>query len=340
MSNQLMGMLNAWYPQRDSCRWVLGTVYRTEGPAYRKAGAMMLFGSEGQQFGMLSGGCLESDIHHHARKVSLSGKSITLTYDGTDEDDISFQLGIGCGGTVYILLQPLHKDNDYLSLGDVYLCLRQQGQGDYYQWIPDQSGLTRARFHPAAKVSSVYRRQQGELHINSEGSWLKTPVAPPPHFLIVGGGIDARPMAALGHQLGWRISVWDPRPANGRPEYFRQADTLLSCPASELIDYVRCQHVHAAILMTHNIGMDAEVLRMLADYPLSYLALLGPVSRRHDVLERAGLAGVQLRSPLAGPAGLYLGGQLPETIALSVLAECQAMLEQGTGHSISGVLAY
>ena len=36
-----------------------------------------------------------------------SQQSLTVCYDGSDEDDISFQLGIGCGGIVYILLQPI-----------------------------------------------------------------------------------------------------------------------------------------------------------------------------------------------------------------------------------------
>ncbi|MDF2180605.1 XdhC/CoxI family protein [Neptuniibacter sp. CAU 1671] len=338
MSNHLLGLLSQWYPQRDQCDWVLGTVYRTEGPAYRKAGAMMLFGSEGQQLGMLSGGCLESDIHRHARKVSLEGRAVTISYDGTDEDDISFQLGIGCGGTVHILLQPVYAANHYLELTEVYRCLMAHGSGHYFQSIPDQKGLVQARFEANPSSCVNYSRQSGELMITEQGNWLKTPVTPPPHLLIAGGGIDARPMAAIAHELGWRVTVWDPRPANGRKEYFRTADTLLSVPVHELIEYARQETVHAAVLMTHNISMDAEVLRMLGDYPLSYLALLGPVNRKQQVLERAGVTVDRLRTPVAGPAGLYLGGQLPETIALSILAECQAMLEQGTGHSISGIL--
>ncbi len=82
MSNQLISLLQSWYPQRDAADWVLGTVYKTEGPCYRKAGAMMLLGSQGQQLGMLSGGCLESDIHRHSRQVMLSGCAKTLMWLG------------------------------------------------------------------------------------------------------------------------------------------------------------------------------------------------------------------------------------------------------------------
>ena len=42
MSNQLSALLNEWHKAKDDTEWVLGTVYKTEGSAYRKAGAMML----------------------------------------------------------------------------------------------------------------------------------------------------------------------------------------------------------------------------------------------------------------------------------------------------------
>lgn len=50
---------------------------------------MTLINGYGQQFGILSGGCLESDIVLNARKVMQSGQTLLLEYDGNDEDDWS-----------------------------------------------------------------------------------------------------------------------------------------------------------------------------------------------------------------------------------------------------------
>ncbi|WP_315980619.1 XdhC family protein [Aliamphritea spongicola] len=147
MSNQLSYMLSAWLNSEAGTEWVLGTVYKTEGSAYRKAGSMMLINSLGQQFGMLSGGCLESDIMRNARKVMATLTPATLIYDSTDEDDLSFQLGIGCGGKVYIMLQPLHADND-LNLGAVATALRQRISGTYHQKL----GVQKHSFNPANLV--------------------------------------------------------------------------------------------------------------------------------------------------------------------------------------------
>ena len=112
MSNQLSDLLEIWGQRRDETDWVLGTVYRSEGSAYRKAGAMMLLNGFGEQFGLLSGGCLEADILRQARRAIQHGQVVMLDYDSSDEDDWSCQLGIGCGGRVFIMLQPLGVSGD------------------------------------------------------------------------------------------------------------------------------------------------------------------------------------------------------------------------------------
>lgn len=330
MSNHLKNLLSQWYPQRDSTDWVLGTIFKTEGPCYRKAGAMMLFNGLGQQFGMLSGGCLESDIQTHARKVMQRKQSITLCYDGSDEDDLSFQLGIGCGGTVHILLQPIHASNTYLQLDRVHHALQQRTSGHFLQKIITGASTGYNAFEPGPVTTGSARLQQ----MADDSQLLVTPITAPPHLLIVGGGLDARPVVAMAHQLGWQISLWDPRPANGRAEFFMEVDQLLSGPAAQLAEL----DINAAILMSHNIRLDAEALQALQANALDYLALLGPTHRKAQVIEQAGISEHALSCALAGPAGLSIGGELPESIALSILSECHAALHQRRGESISGVL--
>ena len=326
MSNQLLDLLSHWYPERDNCDWVLGTIYKTEGPCYRKAGAMMLFNSLGQQFGMLSGGCLESDIQRHARKVMFDNRPVTLCYDGSDEDDLSFRLGIGCGGTVHIMLHPLHGENHYLQLDRVFEALKRRKPGIYKQSLPSESYPPCFVFNQAMEGQVV--PEKSTLSVSEHREWLTIPIKPVPHLLIVGGGMDARPVSAMARQMGWRVSVWDSRPANARAEFFLEADALLSCPVEDLFSYAADQKVNAAVMMTHNISLDAAALAQLNRVQLDYMALLGPIHRKHQVLEEAGLQESQLMQPLSGPAGLAIGGELPESIALSILAECHKALYQ------------
>ncbi|MDO6508233.1 XdhC family protein [Colwellia sp. 4_MG-2023] len=358
ISNHLSHLLTQWYPNKDNCDWVLATIYKTEGPCYRKAGAMMLFSSQGHQLGMLSGGCLESDIAVTARKVMQTGVTKLLCYDGSDEDDMSFHLGIGCGGTIYIMLQQIHADNDYLSLIDVYEALNNRTSGYFYQRIVDDNTDGKAYFEAKCVtdiaetatlisassltetnfVAPKNESKTNNILIKDRATWLATPITPEPHLLIVGGGIDARPLVNMAKQLGWQVSLWDPRPANARKEYFANVDYLIKGEAGVLATFVADKNVNAAILMSHNISIDAHALHALAHSSLQYMALLGPQHRKQQVIMQANIKETMLPFVFAGPAGLNIGGTLPESIALSILAECHANLFKRNAQSFSQVL--
>lgn len=334
MTNHFAHFLRQWHQHREQGSWVLGTVYATEGPSYRKPGAMMLFNDLGQQFGLLSGGCLESDISVHARQIMASGRTRTLCYDGSDEDDISFQLGIGCGGLVRILLQPVIATHHYLALPAVAGALSEGGSGLYRQQVADGSE-PRAEFL-AAEAGAIRDplTQRGKLAEDDQGLWLETPVQPPPCLLVVGGGVDARPLVAMASQLGWEVTLCDPRPANARREYFMTANALLRCRPAELRKDPRFNCFDAAVIMTHNLELDAEAMATLQQSRVAYLALIGPLRRKHQVLELAGLDENCL-IPVHGPAGLDLGAELPEGVALSILAECHGALSGARVQALS-----
>jgi len=340
MSNHLSHLLNRWLPNKDQCEWVLGTIYDHDGPCYRKTGAMMLFNSFGQQLGMLSGGCLESDIGINARKVMQTGQSMLLCYDGNDEDDMSFQLGIGCGGTVYIMLQRINADNNYLELGSVFQALKTRKTGVYHQQIVDKSLANKATFEFDPDVTSSFKTTSLlKVSKNKTLQWLSTPIIPEQHILIAGGGLDAKPMVEIAYQLGWRISLWDPRPANARKEHFLKAHHIIQGNDQVLAASIKSNQFDAAIVMTHNINLDAKAVVALSSSNIKYLALLGPAHRKQQVLIQANLQSEALPFPIAGPAGLDIGGELPESIALSILSECHATLKARQGGSMSHVLS-
>ena len=97
---------------------------------------MSLISSGGEQLGLLSGGCLEADIRLNARKVMASGIPVCIRYDGDDEDDLSYRLGIGCGGVVHVLLEPVNTENNYQGLLDIQRSLANRQSGYLKQHIP------------------------------------------------------------------------------------------------------------------------------------------------------------------------------------------------------------
>ena len=167
MANQLNQLLTHWHQHKDDLQWVLATIIATEGSAYRKAGAMMLINSLGQYRGLLSGGCLEADIMRQARRCWDDQCNRTIRYDMREEEDLAWQLGLGCGGMVQILLQPVNADNHYLQLDKLLLSLQQHQHCGYLQYLeqptPKNQLISLAQvqnvlgFPVARDVPSVYK---------------------------------------------------------------------------------------------------------------------------------------------------------------------------------------
>ncbi|MCE3252071.1 MAG: hypothetical protein K0Q67_1081 [Cellvibrio sp.] len=331
MSNHFYHLLATWLPLKDEANWVLGAVIDTRGSVYRKTGALMLLSDAGHQLGLLSGGCIESDLLLQARKVVALGKSRTLVYDAADDSNIAWRLGIGCGGAAEILLHPCNAQNNFLQLPAVLSCLQRQ-QACHFEL---QIEHARANFAPCVRAFS--QRQHGSLQpgsitsgsmqsASSDGKQvLATLINPLPHLLILGSGVDVIPLCQLALVLGWRVTLADQRLNAGKRTNFPAGITALTLSAAELENEL-LQQIDGVIIAHHNMRLDAAAVAELQTRELTnpYIGLLGPAKRKAEVLATAGLNEMQLRYAVTGPMGLALGGDLPESIALSALAECHA----------------
>ncbi len=338
MSNQLSALLRTWFDKKNDTEWVLGTLIETQGSSYRKPGAMMLFNGLGQHFGLLSGGCLEADLRQHAQQVMASKKIKTVHYDMHDEEDITWQLGIGCGGTIRIQLTPITPHNDYLQLEQVYEQLKQRMPAWYILPVENDSA-------PASVIPETHQQSSAFAdnlpafgtckHASQikqgDQTFLAIPLRPVPHLIIFGGGIDAQPVVTFAHQLGWQTTLVDHRTSYARSGYFPNATRILHCQASTLTRFTSLTNIDAAIIMTHNIRMDADALTILSQSTARYIALLGAFARQAKVFSQTHISEKDLPVKLSTPAGLDIGGELPESIALAILAECHATLEKRSG---------
>jgi len=311
MSNRLAPLLDIWFEQKDDCQWVLATIVETKGSSYRKAGAMMLFNSLGKSFGLLSGGCLESDLLRQAQKCINKNTNVSVCYDMQDEADIAWQLGIGCGGLVKVLLQPIHQTNNYLELIKLRFILTQRQIAHYkINLDSDKNHVYTAIKTPSFKIHSSF-------HIE---------IPPTPALVVFGGGIDAKPLIHMANTLGWHITLIDSRVGHARKEYFHKADSIIKQTYSKLTDHALIINADAIVIMHHNVLLDAQALKLSNSSKAKYIGLLGPQHRTEKVFIAAGLTSHSFTKPLANPIGLDLGGELPESIALSILSQAHAQL--------------
>jgi xanthine dehydrogenase accessory factor len=97
---------------------VLASVVKISGSSYRRPGAHMLFSEDGIFAGSISGGCLERDVIERFDEVVRSDTPILLEYSAQDIDD-EFALGLGCNGSITILLEMVRADRG-ISLVDLF----------------------------------------------------------------------------------------------------------------------------------------------------------------------------------------------------------------------------
>ncbi len=91
--------------RKNNKKSALATVVRVHGSAYRREGAKMVVDEDERCIGMISGGCLESDVAEVAKEVIASGIPVLKKYDMNE--DLVWGLGLGCPGEVEIYIEPI-----------------------------------------------------------------------------------------------------------------------------------------------------------------------------------------------------------------------------------------
>ena len=137
-------------------------------------------------------------------------------------------------------------------------------------------------------------------------------IEPPIRLIIFGDGPDSVALRAFAAILGWSVLEVD------------EASALPS----------RADQRTAAIVKSHNYGRDFAALRHLLQLNLPYVGLLGPRKRRDQLVNAVLDDGTSINAELFAPAGLDLGAETPEEIALALIAEIQSTFADASAESL------
>jgi xanthine dehydrogenase accessory factor len=347
----------------DSESVVLATVVRVTGSSYGGVGARMVIGNDGSTVGLVSGGCLESDLAEHARRVHVSGRAEVVTYDTRDDDDAPWGLGLGCNGLIEVLLEPLPPPR----AKDVAAIIDQALSGDAPSVIatvirvPDSedglptlgshalfgsdetqsigdwgtgSTLADAAEHVNEAISAGRRglvREFGPVEVAFEV------VMPAVRLIVCGTGPDAAPVARFASQLGWDVTVVDHRPlTEAHSKRFPGARVVECAEAVRVAEVLPLTTRTAAVVMSHHFPRDRAYVQALLAANVAYLGVLGPRARTERMLAElaTGNGGPGANSDrLFAPVGLDLGGEGPDAIALAIISQVSAVTSgRGGGH--------
>ncbi|MDE1178060.1 MAG: XdhC family protein [Edaphobacter sp.] len=337
----------------------LATVVHIQGSSYRKVGARMLITSGGEQAGGISGGCLEAEISRKIAWNTRNGAAIQSYQSSFDDDFDSVPYGLGCGGTVWVLMETgsqaaavldaVERANDQRVSSVIVSALRDQCGtaavfgGDDLNVYARFENRQITNLHTDEVRSAVASKQCIAVsHGPSVGlpEFLCMPVLPPARLLVFGAGDDAKPLVRFGAELGWHVHIADGRSHLVRHDRFPQAtavkvlsfrkDLRDSRSNEQLLTPLNAQPDDLAVILTHSYEQDRALLKELLLQPLKYLGILGPLHRTKrllaSIVPALGVSEDECLARLHAPVGLDIGTGDPTTIALSIVAEMQAKL--------------
>lgn len=340
-------LLDFYRKHKEEDSLVLATITATEGSTYRKPGAMMLINREGAFEGMISGGCLESDLLHHATAVFENGEAAFVTYDMHADEELVWNLGLGCDGVIHLMLQRLdradgfgflkqleasHEARHAVLLSLVINPSNRLSCGAY--GLLDSADISEGEpllLENLRAVSDPWPEWRCKISKQDAGGEMfdviqvHMPVRT--RVLICGAGPDAVPLARVLAELDWEVMVADHRPAFMKEGRFPASCLMVQTRPEHLAESIPLSSLDAVVIMSHHLENDSVYLRQIAGFQIPYAGLLGPRARRDRLREMANCDELDVY----GPAGLDIGAELPASIALSIAAEIHAILNRRDG---------
>ncbi len=353
-------------------RVALGRVVDLEGSGPREAGAVMAVSDEGRVAGSVSGGCVEGAVVAEALDLlgvarsdlglvapgegsdHLPGEPRVVTFGYSDED--AFAVGLTCGGTVRLFLEPLDRPG---GLGEVWprlgahlrarrpvaIATVVDGPGLGRSVLVDHDGTVVGDLGEAGRDHAVARDARGELgvarsglrHYGSRGEADATAVtvfvesfAPPPQMLVFGAVDFTAALTRVARTLGYQVTVCDAREVFTTAERFPEAHQVVVDWPHRLLELVgpSLGPADAVCVLTHDAKFDVPAIRAALATEVGYIGVMGSRrthERRLARLAEEGITDAVDLDRLHSPIGLDIGARTPEETGVAIVAEIIAL---------------
>ena len=328
---------------------VVATVIGTKGSTPQKPGSKLLVRNDGSGVGTLGGGCVEGDIWFAASELLKRGGGAEYREYQLNED-LAAEDGLVCGGTMFFLIDPVYKPDQYLN------CAKEI-EDAYAGGSPVAfASLIRAADSPDSGDSGIgaklFIRQDGstvgslgspaldqsalqeafELMTHGKNKYVTAPngaeyfieaYTTPPQLVLCGGGHVSKSIAPLAKTLGFRVFITDDRQEFANPDRFPEADIIVAKKPEDALTELPVNPNTFIIVATRGHRYDNVALAAAANTSAKYVGLLG--SKRkiiliYEDLFRMGIPADRIRE-LRAPIGLDIGARTPEEIAVSIMSE-------------------
>jgi xanthine dehydrogenase accessory factor len=334
--HELVDLLN----QHQS--FVLATVVDRSGSAPRAMGARMAALPDGTIRGTIGGGLLEADTLKAIPQVFEARRPLTKEFKMTGKG-FSATPEMICGGRAEVLMEYVEAaDPAQVRLYRELCAAAEAGQpaclitalpapaGDVGHGLLNPAGTLVAAGAPlvderlARDLAERAGRHSAELVVSPQGRFLVEPISDHGTVYIFGAGHIGQQLAPVCNLVGFKTVVIDDRPEYANREVFDTADRVILLKSfAQALEGLELDRNSYVVIVTRGHVDDKTVLAQVLKTPAGYVGMIGS-RRKRDTVYRALLADgftVQDLARIFSPIGLPIGGETPEEIAVSIVAE-------------------
>jgi xanthine dehydrogenase accessory factor len=322
MTHEIKNLIeHIWTAQQQNLKSVLATVVALEGSSYRRPGVRMFIQENGKTFGAVSGGCVEKEVVLQAQSVLESDVPKIMTYDG--------RYRLGCEGIIFILIEPVKLSEELKIQFETVLKKRIDFHSETFFTREEQSNIA---FGTQFLFSGNSFSLRDNFGVPSEKmSCFRQTFEPLFQLYLFGAEHDTVCLCKTASDLGWQVTVVASADEAKTISFFEGAHQFISTTIDSL-DVSAVDSQTAILLMTHSFNKDVQYLLALANTRSAYFGILGPKHRRERVIEKAldfnSELSIDFLERLHGPAGINIGAESAQEIAISILAEILAVVRK------------
>ena len=299
----------------------LATVVQTWGSAPRRVGSQLAISGAGEIAGSVSGGCVEGAVVAEALDAIEESKPVMLEYGVSDDD--AFAVGLACGGTIRVLVEPVGAVMPVPVLEELVAARAAREPVAYVTGMQTKQRLDRQGHEARFRMDRSGFEEDGETFVGIHN--------PPLRLIIVGAVHIAQALVPMARIAGYDPLLIDPRDSFASEDRF-SGETILNDWPDEGVQAYGLDTRTALVLLTHDPKLDDPALEQALASEVFYIGALGSTrthARRVERLTAKGFTADQI-ARIHGPVGLDIGAAGPAEIAVSILAQMTDVLRKAT----------
>ena len=315
-------------------RFAVATVIKTWGSAPRPVGSVMLIAEDGSMSGSVSGGCVEGAVVKHAMIVLENNKPQILDFGVTDDE--AWLVGLSCGGSISIFIEPFLSFTDAEMWKILRGCLEKdegcvlmtklnQAVNEHILVLPHDIILNKKDSLETNALRAYNERKSQIIEtLDDNSTWFLNVMPPKNRLIIIGAAHITVDLVHLAHYFGFDTTVIDPRGIFATKTDFPTPpkNLFIDWPADILPD-LNIDNYTYSVLLTHDPKIDDQALHILLKSGVAYIGCLGSKKTHEKRVKRLIDVGFDEKdiAKIHAPIGMDIHAKTAREIALSIMGE-------------------